>query len=304
MAKGEGKTREEILRAIRDMTLVAGRAPSRVAFTREYGIPESRIRRFFGNWNGAIVAAGLPPKALRVRLKDPILLACWGTLVRRLGVVPTAEQFRAASAQSPEGVFIGWRMRQIPGLFRAFAADKPEWSDVVAILDARAAWRFRSDATARLLPRFGTKRKELPAAAESERMRAVPPRELWGVRRRGRPTYGSPIDFRGLRHEPVNELGVVVLFAMIARELGYLIEAIQAGFPDCDAKRCVGPSHWQRVRIEFEYESRSFKAHGHPIDGCDVIVCWRHNWAQCPKSIEVIELARVIAEMQRGEAAA
>jgi hypothetical protein len=37
---------------------------------------------------------------------------------------------------------------------------------------------------------------------------------------RGRPTYGQPLDFRGLRHEPVNEQGVVLLFGLVAKELG------------------------------------------------------------------------------------
>jgi len=54
-----------------------------------------------------------------------------------------------------------------------------------------------------------------------------------------RPAYGNPIDFRGLRHEPVNEQGVVLLFGMLAKELGYLIESVQNGFPDCEAKRRV-----------------------------------------------------------------
>ena len=53
----------------------------------------------------------------------------------------------------------------------------------------------------------------------------------------GRPIYGDPIDFRGLRHEPVNEQGVVFLFGMVAEQLEYLVEAIQDGFPDCEAKR-------------------------------------------------------------------
>lgn len=116
-----------------------------------------------------------------------------------------------------------------------------------------------------------------------------------------RPTYGNPIDFRGLRHEPVNENGVVFLFGIVARELGYLIEAVQAGFPDCEAKRQIGPNKWQRVRIEFEFESRNFREHGHAQDGCDIIVCWRHNWAECPSNLEVVELASVIQSLADSE---
>ena len=102
------------------------------------------------------------------------------------------------------------------------------------------------------------------------------------------------MDFRGLRHEPVNEQGVVLLFGMLAKELGYLIEAAQKGFPDCEAKREIAPGRWQRVNIEFEYESKNFREHGHPLNGCDVIVCWRHNWGACPKHIEVLELSSVV----------
>jgi hypothetical protein len=102
----------------------------------------------------------------------------------------------------------------------------------------------------------------------------------------GASTYGDPIDFRGLRHEPVNEQGVVFLFGIVARELGYLVEAVQAGYPDCEAKRQIGPGKWQRVRIEFEYESRNFRDHGHPVNGCDIIVA--------PHNLEVLELRTAI----------
>jgi len=110
----------------------------------------------------------------------------------------------------------------------------------------------------------------------------------------GVPTYGDPIDFWGLRHEPVNEQGVVFLFGMVARELGYLVEAVQTGDPDCEAKRQIGPGKWQRVRIEFEYESRNFRDHGYQAGGRDIVVCWRHNWQDCPQNLEVIELRTVI----------
>jgi len=112
--------------------------------------------------------------------------------------------------------------------------------------------------------------------------------------------YANPIDFPGLRHEPVNEQGVVLLFGMLAKDLGYMIEAVQKGFPDCEAKRQIGPERWQRVRIEFEFESRNFRDHGHPTTGCDIIVCWRHNWPECPQSIEILELSGIIKSL--GEA--
>ena len=118
---------------------------------------------------------------------------------------------------------------------------------------------------------------------------------------KNRPTYGNPTNFHALRHEPVNEQGVVLLFGMLAEQLGFLVEAVQKGFPDCEAKRQIGPERWQRVNIEFEFESRNFRDHVHPLTGCDIIVCWRHNWPECPKHLEVLELSRAIKSLSISE---
>lgn len=109
--------------------------------------------------------------------------------------------------------------------------------------------------------------------------------------------YGDFINFRGLQHCPVNEQGVVFLFGMVCRELGYVVEIVKTGFPDCEAKRRVRgrDGMWQRVRIEFEYQARNFRTHGHDHDQCDVIVCWENNWPNCP--IEVLELKSAIEQL-------
>ena len=100
----------------------------------------------------------------------------------------------------------------------------------------------------------------------------------------------------------MNEQGVVLLFGMLAKDLGYMIEAVQTGFPDCEAMRQIAPERWQRVHIEFEFESRNFRDHGHPPTGCDVIVCWRHNWDDCPEGIiEVVELSSIIKSLAKSE---
>ncbi len=110
--------------------------------------------------------------------------------------------------------------------------------------------------------------------------------------------YGAPINFRGLRHAPINEQGVVYLFGMVSNELGLIVEAVQTGFPDCEAKRCVNrrENRWQRVRVEFEFRSRNFRDHGHDAAKCDLIVCWEHDWPDCP--LEVIELRSVIGRLE------
>ena len=81
--------------------------------------------------------------------------------------------------------------------------------------------------------------------------------------------------FRGLTHAPINEQGVVFLFGIVSHELGFVVESVQASYPDCEAKRCVDRDNqrWQRVRIEFEFASRNFRDRGHDPTGCDLIVC-------------------------------
>lgn len=98
---------------------------------------------------------------------------------------------------------------------------------------------------------------------------------------------GDLINFRGLVYAPVNENGVIFLFGKVADDLNMYIEEIKPGFPDCVARRFVGKG-WEKIAIEFEYKSSSFKVHDHDKNGCDVIVCWEHDWTDCP--IEVIEL--------------
>ena len=102
--------------------------------------------------------------------------------------------------------------------------------------------------------------------------------------------YGEPINFRGFRHAPINEQGVVFLFGMVSRELGFFIEAVQQGFPDCEGKYLHDKQKniWARARIEFEYKASNFQKHGHDASKCDFIVCWEDDWPDCP--ISVIEL--------------
>jgi hypothetical protein len=90
---------------------------------------------------------------------------------------------------------------------------------------------------------------------------------------------------------PVNEMGVVCLFADWARRHRVRIESVQAAFPDCIAWVNAGGEE-KRVRIEFEFNSRNFRTHRHDAAKCDWIVCWEHDWPDYPKRLRVIELRR------------
>jgi len=73
----------------------------------------------------------------------------------------------------------------------------------------------------------------------------------------------------------------------VARKYGLRVERVRAGFPDCIAYQGEKP-----VLIEFEYRSRNFKLHKHPLNGCDWVVCWIHNWPGVPEHLRVVELRR------------
>ena len=105
---------------------------------------------------------------------------------------------------------------------------------------------------------------------------------------------GERIELPILNYAPINEQGVVLLFGFYLKELGFShLEEIRTGFPDAVGMRPKERRRLERVRIEFEFQSRNFQTHGHPVDGCDVIICWEDNWTDCP--LEVIELKSQLA---------
>jgi Homing endonuclease associated repeat len=271
--------KQHILRRITEVAKKLGRAPSLLEFVALSEISRYSVSLCFPKWNDAVREAGLHPRRLRVRPEDDDLLKDWGKAVRRKRTLPSRRAYLLAGRHEPrtlEKRFGGWE--SVPQAFRKFAKGKREWADVLALLPAAAP----------------TKAAERPRSTPAS---PVTRRQARPALPKDRATYGNPMNFHEMRHEPVNEQGVVLLFGILAKKLGYTIEAVQTGFPDCEAKRQIGPDRWQRVRIEFEFESRNFRDHGHPSTGCDVIVCWRHNWDECPKGIEIVELCSIIKSL-------
>jgi len=274
--------KKDILDSIASMARRMGRAPPLSEFVALAGISEYFVSQCFPSWSDAVRAAGLEPNTSNVRLEDCELLKDWGETVRKNRSIPSRRAYQREGRYdvcTMERRFGPWS--SIPKTFRKFAQGKPEWADLTALLPEAVP----KENCGR--PKQGT--------------HPILPPPLQYAPLRDRATYGNPIAFRSLRHEPVNEQGVLLLFGILAEELGYMIEAVQNGFPDCEALRQIAPGRWQRVRIEFEFESRNFRDHGHPVDGCDVIVCWRHNWDECPEHLEVLELSSTIKSLANSE---
>jgi len=59
---------------------------------------------------------------------------------------------------------------------------------------------------------------------------------------------GDPINFRGMANAPVNEAGVVALFSMVARDLGYYVQEIGSDFPDAILRR-ESARGWEELAV-------------------------------------------------------
>ncbi|MEW5946011.1 MAG: hypothetical protein AB1742_07415 [bacterium] len=88
---------------------------------------------------------------------------------------------------------------------------------------------------------------------------------------------------------------MIFLFGKVAKDLNMYIEEIKPGFPDCIGRRFSGKG-WEKVTIEFEYKSSHFQQHNHDPEECDIIVCWEHDWPECP--VEVVELKQLLPSFE------
>ena len=233
----------------------------------------STIRYHFGSWNEAIKEAGLNPidptefiKNLPRTIPDDDLLQELLRLYKEYGKEPTQSLVNAKSRFSTKPYADRWG--NIPNAFLLVKKYYPTEFNKSKI------------------------EKENEQSLNNDSI-IIPP-TIKTNNQKKRIIFGEPIDFRGLRFAPVNEQGVVYLFGMISRELGFLIESIRTEYPDCEGKRLFdkNTNQWEHVRIELEFRSHNFKEHNHNPDLTDLIVCWIHDWEDCP--LEVLELKSVI----------
>jgi hypothetical protein len=274
-------TRESIVEAARQAAAECGGNLSRSDFQRRTGIGQHHIYKLFpeGGWSEVKRLADLSRHPQdKIALSDDELLAEFHRVCSELGSVPTWAIFQSHAQVAADTV--RRRFGGLQGTLKRYC----EWLEL------------HEPASAMLVQLRTASKHEVPIAPVHDQ--AQPGHRPLRWTNNGGLEYGAPINFRGLRHAPINEQGVVYLFGMVSYELGLIVEAIQAAYPDCEAKRCVDPhrDRWQRVRIEFEYQSRNFRDHGHDPAGCDLIVCWEHNWPECP--LEVVELRRVIHQLE------
>lgn len=266
--------REEIIAAVKECVARLGRVPGADEFRVTMSVRRHLIRKYFSTYTQLLTECGLERHGSGTPLTLQRLFEDWAGMVRSMGKIPTATDYDRHGSYSCRAYMNRFRYwKEVPASMLAYMVEKGlggEWQDVQKIIAEHLRMPLE-EATKYKFPSGCTSRPRIMA---------------------DRPIYGLPILQGSLTFAPTNEAGVLAAFACHARELGFTILRLQAAFPDCEALREVGPNKGQRVLIELEYESRNFLEHLHPVKGCDLIVCWIHNWPECP--LEVIELSKVL----------
>ena len=270
-------TSEEIIAIVKECTSQLGHAPTVDEFLALKKVSQRQVRKSFGTHTRMLAASGVQREGSGYPISTRCLFLDWARVVRGLGHVPSVLEYERESKYSirpltcrfrywrdvPEGMALWARKENLEG----------EWQDVLDII---------------VLHREAAERRPGMSATTSATPLTTRPSTFRSTSFHGQPAYGRPLPHAPMSYAPTNEAGVVLLFGSVARALGFVITRVQSEFPDCEAMRQVEPNRWQKVRIEFEYQSRSFLAHLHPATECDLIVCWSHDWPECP--LEVLEL--------------
>jgi hypothetical protein len=249
---------------------------TRSEFSSETGISQWQIYQIFNGWREACEEAGLEPYYQNIRIDEEDLFKEMHRVFLNFNGICTRTKFSKLSKYSVDVYkkrFGNWQ--EILAAFRLWIELKEIDFPFIEELPADSDVMVRPEPQEQILP-------------EPQHWQ-----NMGGI------TYGSFLNFRGLQHAPLNEHGVIFLFGMVCRELGFVVEAVRPDYPDCEAKRLVDRKQdkWERIYIEFEFRSSSFKAHGHKPNLCDVIICWEHDWPECP--LEVIELKSAIKSLAR-----
>lgn len=267
-------TKEEVMTAIKECAEKLGHAPSLTELQSMTQVTKRTIRKHFCTYVLALQACGLERSGCGYYVSMETLFKEWASTVRRLGKIPTIAEFELRGKFSARPLMTRFKTwNNVPQCLLEYARKEgleAEWSDVLEIIAGHTERRRRSGIPLGTPSGTPTRSRMLPNA----------------------PIFGTPMLSAAMVTAPTNEAGVMFLFASMARELGYAALKVQTEFPDCIALRRVDHERSQLVRIECEYESKNFLVHLHDVKGCDMIVCWRHNWEECP--LEVLELRNLV----------
>ena len=246
---------DEVIAIIQQCAKDIGHVPSLLELLKISPVRRHAIRANFISYREALAQSGLERQGT-YRLDLGSLFTDWAGVVRELKKIPTLGEYEVHAKYSCRPLlrhYGGWG--HVPAGMLEYARGEGlevAWKDVLdVVVEHLENAPGKPGTTGRTTSRFT--RPRLPTNG---------------------PVYGPPMMTAGpLVYAPTNEAGVLVLFGAVAREQGFAITRVQAAFPDCEAMQEIEPERWVPKKIEFEWESRNFLAHQHPVDGCDAIVC-------------------------------
>ena len=302
MQKLRNVKKEDIIAAIQQYAEKLGRTPTMAEMAARFHIRKHHIHRHFGGYTHALRACGLEradagrPVAMEALFRD------WAAIVRKTGKIPSLSEYVLFSRYSYTPAITRFRKWiWVPQGMRTFAERQGlagEFADVLAKVHdyCEQSGQGRNRRTVGMALEKPAEWIPAQTAGLVFAPLAHPSRATFGQAplpplMPDRPSYGAPMVPCPLALAPTNEMGVVLLFGALALQLGFVVLKIQQGYPDCEALRRMEGDRWQNVRIELEFESVNFLRHRHDAKKCDLIVCWVHNWRECP--LEVVELSRL-----------
>jgi hypothetical protein len=271
--------KEVCLAELRRVAELLGRKAFTVAtFDAHATVSSQAVRMRCGGWDRALHEAGLsaPPRIGGKPVPFATLARALAQATVALGRLPTLTEVARHADRHPQTFskrwsgYAGFKRAALAHLLGS-AAPLPVGPEVRELLEAEQ--RALQGGTA------GKRRRGRGPQAGRRRPMLRPP-----------PALRHRLDFRGFAYAPTCEQGVVQLFGAVARDLGFQILHTRSAFPDCVAIR--NKIMW---RIEFEYTSRDFRRHRHAPEGCDLIVCWRHDWPDCP--LRVLALEEIVKKL-------
>ncbi|HEY1938914.1 MAG TPA: hypothetical protein VGJ33_13355 [Candidatus Angelobacter sp.] len=285
--------KQQIISAVLECKEKLGHVPTNTDLNKKMAISRKMVRQHFSNYGQLLAECGLSGLGSGYKAAMDEVFLDWAMLARTLKRLPTIAEYEIGSKFSVRPLvtrFGTWS--QAPYGLKLFAEEKgwaEEWKDVLTMVEAKA----EQDAARGALmsapgPENVRRARKLARKQGPENLR---------ISRGDREVYGGLVRPFPLVCAPVNEMGVVFLFGALAEKLGFAVLRIRPEYPDCDALMQVAEDRLERVKIEFEYESRNFLKHMHEANDCDIIVCWKHNWPECP--LQVVELRGEIGKLGR-----
>jgi len=284
-------TRQQIIDAVMEWTEKLGHVPSHVELLKYAGVSRKAVRGHFANYRAVLAECNLAGTGSGYKAELAEVFRDWAQVARTLGKLPSIAEYTLRGQFSVRPLVQRFGMwSNAPYGLKLYAEEQgwtEEWKDVLALVEEREKQvkvmkELKSEPgpeNIRRARRFAAKNGLDPAMMGLERV---------SILKEGREIFGKLMRPGPMICAPTNEQGVLFLFGARAEELGFAVLRIRAEYPDCLAFRQVGEDRMELVRIEFEFESKNFLKHMHEPNKCDLIVCWRHNWKECP--MEVIEL--------------